>query len=169
MTGILQILFASYAGADTTITADFLVVAVEPGLQTKAMPEETQTHLEQIRMKLAVAVAVLERLDRPGSRIPKVVMVVTGCNLPSQGQPHTMPVVEAAQNITPLGPGLELEDSAAVAMESLELGLEPLVLETQIQVVEAGVVFTRGMGAAVALVLSSSKSQIRIAQSFHRV
>jgi hypothetical protein len=27
MTGILQILFASYAAADTTITADFLVVA----------------------------------------------------------------------------------------------------------------------------------------------
>jgi hypothetical protein len=27
MTGILQILFASYAGADTTITADFLVIA----------------------------------------------------------------------------------------------------------------------------------------------
>jgi hypothetical protein len=27
MTGILQILFASYAAADTTITADFLVIA----------------------------------------------------------------------------------------------------------------------------------------------
>jgi hypothetical protein len=55
MTGILQILFASYAAADTTITADFLVIAGGGGGGVRLQLTERLTQVEVGVVKMGLA------------------------------------------------------------------------------------------------------------------